>query len=63
SYVLRSYGYCKDADPFTAMSDTVEPLPWKGMPAFPFDGDVKRPADPSYSEYLRKYQTRSAGGN
>src|SRR5262249_51720370 len=36
SYVLRSYGYCKDADPFTAESDTVEPLPWRGMPAFPF---------------------------
>ncbi len=63
SYVLRSYGYCKDADPFTAMSDTVEPLPWKGMPAFPFDAAVKRPADPGYSEYLRKYQTRAAGGN
>ena len=46
SYVLRSYGYCKDADPFTALSDTVEPLPWRGMPAFPFDRELKRPADP-----------------
>ena len=46
SYVLRSFGYCKDADPFTATSDTVEPLPWRGMPAFPFGSDVKRPADP-----------------
>lgn len=63
SYVLRSYGYCKDADPFTAKSDTVEPLPWKGMPAFPFGADVKRPADPGYSTYLREYQTRPAGGN
>ena len=62
SYVLRSYGYCKDADPFTAPSDTVEPLPWRGMPAFPFGRDVKRPADPSYEAYLREYQTRLAGG-
>ena len=30
SYVLRAFGYCKDADPFTAGSDTVEPLPWQG---------------------------------
>ena len=36
SYVLRSIGYCKDADPFTATSDDVGPLPWKQMPAFPF---------------------------
>jgi tetratricopeptide (TPR) repeat protein len=62
SYVLRSYGYCKDADPFTAMSDSVEPLPWRGMPAFPFGRDVKRPADPRYEAYLREYQTRPAGG-
>jgi hypothetical protein len=62
SYVLRSYGYCKDADPFTALSDTVEPLPWRGMPAFPFGRDVKRPADPAYEAYLREYQTRPAGG-
>jgi tetratricopeptide (TPR) repeat protein len=62
SYVLRSYGYCKDADPFTAISDTVQPLPWRGMPAFPFGRDVKRPADPAYEAYLRIYQTRPAGG-
>jgi len=62
SYVLRSFGYCKDADPFTATSDTVGPLPWRGMPPFPFGDDVKRPADPVQGAYLREYQTRSAGG-
>ena len=44
------------------MSDTVEPLPWRGMPAFPFGRDVKRPPDPAYEAYLREYQTRPAGG-
>jgi hypothetical protein len=62
SYVLRSFGYCKDADPFTATSDAVGPLPWRGMPPFPFADDVKRPADPGQGAYLREYQTRSAGG-
>jgi tetratricopeptide (TPR) repeat protein len=62
SYVLRGFGYCKDADPFTATSDTVEPLPWRGMPPFPFGSDVKRPSDPGHEAYLREYQTRQAGG-
>jgi hypothetical protein len=62
SYVLRSFGYCKDADPFTATSDTVGPLPWRGMPPFPFGDAVKRPADRGYESYLREYQTRPAGG-
>jgi hypothetical protein len=62
SYVLRAFGYCKDADPFTAASDSVGPLPWRGMPPFPFGKDVQRPADPAYETYLREYQTRPAGG-
>jgi tetratricopeptide (TPR) repeat protein len=61
SYVLRSYGYCKDADPFTAASDTVGPLPWRSMPEFPFSPGVKRTSDPAYDAYLREYQTRPAG--
>ena len=47
-YVLRTFGYCKDADPFTATSDTVEPLPWRGMPAFPFAAGVIRPASAAH---------------
>jgi tetratricopeptide (TPR) repeat protein len=62
SYVLRTFGYCKDADPFTATSDTVEPLPWRGMPQFPFAPGVRHPIDSSFEEYLREYQTRPAGG-
>ena len=59
SYVLRSSGYCKDADPFTAGSDEVGPLPWQGMPAFPFGREGERPRDPAYDTYLKEYQTRS----
>jgi tetratricopeptide (TPR) repeat protein len=60
SYVLRAIGYCKDADPFTATSDHVGPLPWKGMPEFPFKSGETRPTDPGYEAYLREYQTRPA---
>jgi len=62
SYVIRGIGYCKDADPFTATSDFIAPLPWRAMPAFPFPADFKRPSDPAYESYLRTYQTRPAGG-
>jgi tetratricopeptide (TPR) repeat protein len=59
SFVLRSIGYCKDADPFTAGSDTVGPLPWKGMPDdYPFDAKHQRPHDPAYEAYLKTYQSR-----
>ena len=60
SYVLKSYGYCKDADPFTATSDRIEPLPWRGMPAFPFGEEQKRARDDAYRSYLDQYQTRTA---
>jgi hypothetical protein len=58
-FVLKAVGYCKDADPFTATSDRIEPLPWREMPAFPFAVDATRPYDPEYEAYLREYQTRA----
>jgi hypothetical protein len=62
SFVLRTVGYCKDADPFTATSDDVGPLPWRGMSAYPFGPEGARPHDSGYSEYLRDFLTRPAGG-
>ena len=61
SYVLKAVGYCKDADPFTAGSDSVGPLPWRTMPAYPFATRLERPIDVDYANYLREYQTRPAG--
>jgi hypothetical protein len=48
SYVLRAVGYCKDADPFTASSDHIGPLPWKGMGKYPFGASGERPLDAAY---------------
>lgn len=61
SYVLRTFGYCKDADPLTGTSDTVGPLPYRGMPDYPFGPDAERPQDAEYRRYLDTYQTRKAG--
>ncbi|MFM7316809.1 MAG: cytochrome c biogenesis factor, partial [bacterium] len=60
SFVLRSYGYCKDADPYTGTSDDIGPLPYRGMPDYPFGPEKARPVDPAYQQYLDKYQTRRA---
>ena len=61
SYVLRAIGYCKDADPFTAGSDTVAPLPWRGMPRYPFGPKGESALDGAYRAYLKEYQTRHVG--
>ncbi|MBX6314499.1 MAG: cytochrome c biogenesis factor, partial [Isosphaeraceae bacterium] len=58
AYVLRAIGYCKDADPFTAASETIGPLPWRRMGPYPFGPEGHRPEDPAYRAYLRTYQTR-----
>ncbi|HEV3166677.1 MAG TPA: FG-GAP-like repeat-containing protein [Isosphaeraceae bacterium] len=60
SFVLQAVGYCKDANIATAASDTIGPLPWRGMPAYPFGPEGERPRDRAYRAYLRNYQTRPA---
>ena len=62
AYVSRACGYCNDVDPFTAAGDTIEPLPWRGMPAFPFAAGVTRPAGAAHDDDLCEFQTRPAGG-
>jgi hypothetical protein len=37
SFALRSFGYCKGAGPFTVTGGTVEPMPHRGMPNYPYD--------------------------
>jgi hypothetical protein len=62
SFVLRSWGYCKDSAPFTAHGDTVEPLPFASMRNYPPGSEERRPDGAAHAEYLRRYQTREVGG-
>ena len=59
-FVLRAVGYCKDADLFTETGDSVGPLPWRGMTAYPFGLEGQRPADPA-TVVTSPYQTRAVG--
>ena len=46
SYVLRTWGYCKDTGPFTATGDSVEPLPFRTMSNYPPGRGEKYPDTP-----------------
>jgi hypothetical protein len=61
SYVLRSWGYCKDTAPFTATGDTIEPLPFRGMTTYPYGPTEKYPDTPRHRDYLQRYNTRKSG--
>ncbi len=61
SFVLRTWGYCKDAAPFTATSATVEPLPFRAMSRYPYGPGEHYPRDRRHEDYRRKYNTRPVG--
>lgn len=60
SFVLRSWGYCKDAAPTTVTGGTVGPLPYRGMPHYPYD-PARTPLPAAVAEYDRTWNTRPAG--
>jgi hypothetical protein len=61
SFVLRTWGYCKDCAPFTATGDTVEPLPFHQMSTYPYGPKEHYPRSNKHQAYLREYQTRQVG--
>ncbi len=61
SFVLRTWGYCKDAAPFTATGSTIEPLPFALMSGFPYGPTEHYPRTPKHDDYQRRYNTRQVG--
>jgi hypothetical protein len=57
SFVLRTWGYCKDCAPFTATGATIEPLPFRAMGNYPYGSEKKYP----HPEYQRRSNTRPVG--
>ena len=56
-FVIYSVGWVKDGDLNTAYGNTVEPLPFHGMPSYPYPANYQYPAEEN-EEYLREYHTR-----
>ena len=62
SFFLYTNGYCKDMDPHTAFPDTVEPLPFHAMSAYPYPEGETYPDDTEHREYRATYNTRRLEG-
>lgn len=53
SYVLVLDGHVKDADRYTAAHDSVDPMPYPGMTAYPITADDARAHEPAASRLRR----------
>jgi cytochrome c-type biogenesis protein CcmH/NrfG len=62
SFLLYANGYCKDMDPHTAFGETVLPLPFHGMSAYPYPSTEAYPDDAEHREYRSTYNTRRLEG-
>jgi len=58
SFLLKTAGYTKDMDLFSAHGDTVEPLPFAGMRSYPYGPDQRYPETEKTRSYRRRYNTR-----
>ncbi|MGN6214315.1 hypothetical protein, partial [Parafilimonas sp.] len=56
-FLIYSEGWVKDGDLNTAYGQTVEPLPFHNMPAYPYRGETAYPAD-QHKTYMQQYNTR-----
>jgi tetratricopeptide (TPR) repeat protein len=59
-FLLLVDGWAKDSDANTAFSQTVEPLPFHAMSAYPYPASEHYPGDPAHEAYRRRYNTRPA---
>jgi hypothetical protein len=59
-FLLLVDGWAKDGDYNTAFSQTVEPLPFHAMSAYPYGASEHFPDDAAHREYRELYNTRPA---
>ena len=57
-FILYSDGWDKDGDINTLTSQTVEPLPFHGMSAYPYPKTEHYPDSEAHRQYQREYNTR-----
>jgi tetratricopeptide (TPR) repeat protein len=61
-YFFTANGYEKDMDFYAYRGDTVVPLPFRDMRAYPYPGQ-SFPSDAEHMNYLLEYNTRFMSGN
>ena len=60
-FIFYANGWVKDGDLNTKFSETVAPLPFHGMPGYPYPPSAGAPDSPELREYHRTYNTRPNG--
>lgn len=63
TFVLRTAGYCKDMDLYTAFPHTIEPLPFKTMPSYPYGPGLSFPRGEVFERDAREFHTRRLRGS
>jgi hypothetical protein len=63
SFILKTDGFCKDMDLYSAYPDTVEPLPFHSMSNYPYGENEKYPDGEKWREYQEQFNTRGVGGS
>jgi tetratricopeptide (TPR) repeat protein len=58
SYLLFADGFSKEMDIHSASPDVLAPLPYHGMPAYPYAPPAAYPLTPARAAYLERYNTR-----
>jgi hypothetical protein len=62
-FLLYTDGWIKDSDLNTAFGNTVSPLPFHAVQAYPYRRGESYPADSEHQRYLREYDTRVVTGD
>ena len=58
SLIWKCFGWCKDMDLYTGEPDGVEPLPFRGMTAYPLAGDEVGSVRERRAAYRARWNTR-----
>jgi Tfp pilus assembly protein PilF len=57
SFLVYAAGFGKDMDLNSAFADTIAPLPFHGMPEYPYS--VEHPGGREFRRYMKEYNTRT----
>jgi len=60
TFLLLADGFSKEMDINSASPDSVEPLPFHAMTAYPYRAPERYPDTPQHEQYRARYNTRVA---
>jgi tetratricopeptide (TPR) repeat protein len=61
TFLFYADGFSKEMNLHSSSPDLVEPLPFHGMPGYPYAPPHAYPRDAAHREYLERYNTRIVG--